>query len=387
MFESSLPLGKLLLAIATIFLGLIIAGKLRQKKTPVLIKGTSNEVQKTLFSVNPVSPDFKWDQEQPLKSYPFKDKEYKLNMGIRNIDVSEWLLLENTYLKRLEEKTKIITNNHPAYDAHKDLEKSTVLYSPEAEASVREFYDVTVTYMCEKYPMYFKKADGQIKNEITGEFIPERSADIQNPRELLKYLARTIEEDFIILLKDPTRKDQPFGDEYFFKAGIFAFAAGFDPLEKFDQPLTMIHGPIPGYESKLKLSMNRFFDRLKPGDFVSRSNFSIQTHSKLYVDDENKGYHLSKEELEKPIPFEDLDFEKQVHYRSERQVLIKLPKTQATIFTIRTYLHPMSEFSENMEPAARLRGMLEKFPDEMARYKNITQPRPAVMRYIDELQV
>ena len=347
----------------------------------------TSATEKELFAVDPVSADFKWDENEPLKSYPFKDKEYKLTMGIRTIDVSEWLLIENTYADRIKEKVKITTNTHPGYDQNKDLEKSTVFTSPEGEASVREFYDIVVTYMCDKYPMCFVKADGQVENLITGELIPESSAGVENSKDLLKYLIRTIEEDFIILLKDPTKKSEPYGDEYYFKAGVFAFAAGFDPIEKFDQPLTMIHGPIPGYESKLKLSMNRFFDRLKPGEFVSRSNFSVQTHNKFYVDDGNKGYHLTEEELNKPIPFEDLDFEKQVHYRSERQVLIKLPKTKATVFTIRTYLHPMSEFKGDMEAALRLRGSLDKFPDELARYKNITQPRPAVMRYIDELQL
>ncbi|GEQ67020.1 hypothetical protein JCM33374_g683 [Metschnikowia sp. JCM 33374] len=348
-------------------------------------KTASNQQKKNLFAVNPVSQDFQWDQQKPLKSYPFKDKEYKLNMGIRNIDSSEWLLIENSYLKRIEEKTKITTNNHPAYVGDKDLKKSTIFISPEADESIREFYDTVIVYMCDKYPMYFQKKEDSVYNYITNESVPANSSSVKETRELLDYLIRTIEEDFIILLKDPTRKDQPYGDEYFFKAGVFGFAAGFDPLEKFDQPLTLIHGPIPGYESKLKLSMNRFFDRLKPGDFVSRSNFSIQTHGKFYVDNENKGYHLTEEELNTPIPFEDLDFQNQVHYRSERQVLIKLPKTQATVFTIRTYLHPMSHFNEDTEAALRLRGSLEKFPDDMARYKNITQPRPAVIRYINEL--
>lgn len=337
------------------------------------------------FSIKPVSDDFDWETEKPLKSYPFKDSEYKLTMGIKRIDAQDWLLIENTYLDRINEKTKIVTNSHPDYPADKDLRKSTIFSSPEGIPAIREFYDIVVQYMCEKYPKYFLKKGDEIWNKITGESIPASSAGVDDPELLLNALTRTIEEDFIILLPDPSKHSEPYGTEYYFKAGVFAFAAGFDPLEKFNQPLTCIHGPIPGYESKLKTSMNRFFDRLKPGEFVNRSNFSIQTHKKLYVDDANKGYHLTQEELDRAIPYEDLDFENQVHYRSERQVLIKMPKTGANVFTIRTYLHPLSQLKEDPETAARLSGSLQKFPDDMARYKNIVQPRPAVLRYLSEI--
>lgn len=339
----------------------------------------------TKTSVKPVSDDFNWETEKPLKSYPFKDSEYKLTMGIKRIEAQDWLLIENTYLERIEEKTKIVNNSHPDYPPEKNLRKSTVFTSPEGIPAIREFYDIVLGYMSEKYPKYFIKKGDQIWNKITGEGIPASSADVQDPEVLLDALTRTIEEDFIILLPDASKHGEPYGTEYYFKAGVFAFAAGFDPIEKFNQPLTCIHGPIPGYESKLKTSMNRFFDRLKPGEFVSRSNFSIQTHKKMYVDDANKGYHLTQEELDRAIPYEDLDFDNQVHYRSERQVLIKMPKTGANVFTIRTYLHPFSQLKDDPETAARLSGSLQKFPDDMARYKNIVQPRPAVLRYLSEI--
>ena len=64
---------------------------------------------------------------------------------------------------------------------------------------------------------------------------------------------------------------------------MFAFAAGFNPIDRFNTPLSFIHHPIPGYESKLKISMNRFFNRLSPGQFVTRLNFSIQTHNKFML--------------------------------------------------------------------------------------------------------
>lgn len=372
-----------------VFVAIFFARFMTQKLKSVTAKSqgaaSPKPELKPEFSVESVLDEFDWETEKPLKSYPFKDSEYKLTMGIRRIPPQDWLLIEDTYLDRIHEKTKIVTNSHPDYPKDKDLRRSTLFASPESAPAIREFYDVVVKFMCEKYPMYFTIKEDKIWNSITEKSIPASAKNIQDPEVLLDALTQTIEEDFIILQTDPSKKDEEYGSEYYFKAGVFAFAAGFDPQEKFNQPLTLIHEPIPGYKSKLKTSMNRFFDRIMPGELVTRSNFSIQTHKKLYVDDANKGYHLTQEELDRPIPYELLDFDKQVHYRSERQVLIKLPKTKAVVFTIRTYLHPLSQFKDDRETALRLIGALEKFPDEMARYKNIVQPRPAVLRYLSEI--
>lgn len=353
-----------------------------RKNLPVATKKVPSAEE--IFKVDPVSPDFKWDEEEPLKLYPFKDKEYKLTMAIKYITAQDWLLVDKDHRRKVEDKTLITQNNHPDYKEYWNLERSTVFESPECEEAIREFYDITIKYMCDKYPMCFSKTkDGtQVHNKIMDEMIAAQAGDIKI-RTLLHYLVRTIEEDFIILLPDPTRKDEVHGTEYFFKGGVFGFPAGFDPAEKFDKPLTSIHEPVPEYEKKLKLSMNRFFAKLAPGEFVLRSNFTIQTHNKLFVYN-NKGYH-DLEAAMKSIPYEDLDFENQVHYRSERQALVKLPKSRAVVFTIHTYLHPLSKFKGQVEEARRLRGSLQKFPDEMALYKNLYTSRQAVTTYLDKL--
>ncbi len=331
-----------------------------------------------------VSADFDWQREPPRKLYPFKDAPYKLTMGIQRLEAQDWLLIENTYAGRIAEKTRIVTNRHDGYPPDKDLAGSTVLVTEECTAAVREFYDTVIGYMCTKYPQYFVKKGAVVHNRITNDTVP-LSAATEPPRSLLLALARTIEEDFIILTKDPRRANEADGTEYFFKGGIFAFAAGFDPRDRFDTPLLFIHHPIPGYESKLKLSMNRFFDRLAPGQFVTRSNFLVQTHNKFYVDDQNKGHNVPKGTQLQPLRREELDFDRQVHYRSERQVLTKLPQTGAVVFTIRTYLEPMSALKrQGPEVTQRFIGAIRGFPDDIAEYKRLVEWGPAVVAYLQE---
>lgn len=333
--------------------------------------------------IKPVPPDFQWDKTPPLKSYPFKNSDYKLTMGIRNLDAQQWLLVEPSYLRAIGNKKKIVTNTHPDYPSDKDLASNTVLFTDEAVPAIKEFYNIVVNYMCEKYPMYFKMVENKLYNDITKEYIPTKAGDEFSAREYMLYLANTIEEDFLILLKDPTRVNEKDGSEYFFKAGIFAFAAGFAPVDRFNKPLSFVHHPIPGYESKLKLSMNRFFNRIEPGQFVTRSNFSVQTHNKYYVDDANKGHNLSKNQKQAPLDPSKLDFENQVHYRSERQTLTRLPESGAIVFTVRTYLEPLSVLKkEEKEVRERFIGAIDKLPKDISEYKRADEWGPAVIAYL-----
>ncbi|KAK6203618.1 uncharacterized protein RJT21DRAFT_28703 [Scheffersomyces amazonensis] len=388
--------GEYVQVLASILVALVVIYKVQQ-----WINGESSESSKSstkstgkkvgLYDVDPSKPleikpvdsDFVWDKQPALKSYPFKNAAYKLTMAIKTLDPQDWLLIEPTYLSRLEVKSKIIHNKHEDYPADKDLRSSTVFVTDEAIPAIRETYNTIVNYMVVKYPMYFQKDGGIIHNLITKKDIPATSTGIE-PVKCLEYLTETIEEDIIILLTDPTKQNEENGTEYFFKAGVFAFAAGFDPRDRFNRPLTAVHERIPGYEEKMKVSMNRFFQRISPGQFVTRSNFSVQTHNKFYVDDANKGHNLPEDYVQQPIDIKDLDFDTQVHYRSERQVLTRLPETGAVLFTIRTYLTPLSEFKQDgKEVCERLIGAINGFPDDIRRYKAAGEWGPPVIQYLE----
>ncbi|KAI5959445.1 hypothetical protein KGF57_002083 [Candida theae] len=342
------------------------------------------------YKVHPVDPEFKWDCVNALKSYPFKNAAYKLTMSIASLQPQDWLLIEPTYLNRLENKHKIINNCHPDYPSGKDTRSSTIFMTDEAYDAVVEFYEMVMNYMCDKYPMCFKRQLelGQVKNLITGKSYPLIGQGV-NGVVLQEHLAENIEEDFIILQLDPTKAqtepDDPTSGEYFFKAGIFAFAAGFDPLERFNKPLTFIHERIPGYTTKLRPSMNKFFSRIQPHQFVTRSNWSLQTHDKFYVDDSNKGHNLPADYVQQPLDYDSLDFNSQVHYRSERQVLTRLPKSKAIVFTIRTYLLPLSKLkADGTEVRQRLIGAIKGLPEDISRYKRAEEWGPPIIKYLEE---
>lgn len=207
-----------LVALATSFVVIYFVAQFFQKKSGVIVKPPhkSNFLSKnqTLDNIVPVPDSFDWKAPSSVKPYPFKSGEYKLTMGIKSLDFNDWLLIEPSYLSHIEYKKKIVTNTHPDYPSDKDLTSNTVFSTEEAIPAIHELYLLVVGFLCKRYPMYFKKKGDSIQNTITGKFIPATVDKNEDVKSYLHYLVDTIEEDFIILLKDPTKEHDKDGDEY-----------------------------------------------------------------------------------------------------------------------------------------------------------------------------
>ncbi|RAL17462.1 heme-dependent oxidative N-demethylase family protein [Aspergillus homomorphus CBS 101889] len=113
---------------------------------------------------------------------------------------------------------------------------------------------------------------------------------------------------------------------------IGCFPNGFRCFDKFTKSLADIHAPVPDYTRKLRPSMDRYLSRLSVGSLVGRENWSVSVAGELFALDGMHLYH--GEEVEE---LGALDFEK-AQLRCERQVLFRLPVTNAIVFVVRTYM-------------------------------------------------
>jgi hypothetical protein len=320
------------------------------------------------LQITPSDPTIKWHEKEPMRYRPFKKGEYKMVMGISNLDPSEWLMIENTYKPYTDLKKSEVVD--PV------LRKHTVYLSEMGIDAMIELYETIVSFLLRRYPQYFSVKGDKLYNSLRDEYIPLDPSTVEVKEDLVAHLGHTIEEDFVVLLQDPEGYNG--SEEYCLKAVFFGFAAGFDPLERFGHPLTSLHGPVPDYKSKLKPQMNRFFDKLKPHKFVTRSNWAIQTHNKIFTIGDNKG--KEDEEIESLDP-DKLDFKREVFFRSERQVLTRLPRTGAMIFTVRQFLVPMSDIRDE-GLGEELIGGIELMQEHIGQYKRRPAWGPAVLSYL-----
>ncbi|KZY91880.1 hypothetical protein A3744_27000 [Oleiphilus sp. HI0073] len=164
--------------------------------------------------------------------------------------------------------------------------------------------------------------------------------------------------DDICILQPQSDLGQEGGD-YVLTAASVLSPSHWRPAEKFLKPLAAIHEPIPGFDLTLTPKITRFFNHLKVGKAVVRYNWGIQPGDALNWQTENEPNLLE---------------EATIHYRSERQTLMRLPNTGAVVFFIRIDLCPLSELAERyQDPLAldKLKAFVRDMPPQQKAYKGI----------------
>lgn len=128
----------------------------------------------------------------------------------------------------------------------------------------------------------------------------------------LHTLGHLVQEDICILEKQ--------GDEHVMTSAVLCFPANWRLAEKIGRPLTGIHAPVDEYDDNIARRVQRLFDGVRVGKPLWRFN-------KLpYVDaDLHQPY---KRAVTDEMPF----------VRSERQCILRLPRTNAVVFTIHTFV-------------------------------------------------
>ena len=141
-------------------------------------------------------------------------------------------------------------------------------------------------------------------------------------------------------------------------AGALCFPAHWVLRKKMGKPLAAIHEPVPHYTEVLRDHVDRFFTVMKIGTISMRMNWSLQTDDTLYA----------PVRLNQADPSLGMTCD-QIHLRVERQTLRKLPQTGNILFTIRTYLAPVSAWQDSEGAIEDLLFVLGDMSPEMRHYK------------------
>lgn len=315
--------------------------------------------------VTPSPKPFKnWDIEKtnPLPYRAFKSK-YSVTMGIRSMEWDRWFELDNQWHKFHNAKLQRLE------------ERGTELYdtSPEARDAAYELLDELKRYLPRRYPMLFKDNGVGLDNIITGESFDFRDGHLSEDPMLIA--AKLVQDDLAIMMEGSD-------GHYYLKAGAIVLPGFWRFREKYQMPLNKIHtsGDVPKYETHLKSGMEKFFTRLTCDKPVVRNNYFIQTDSNLgwssSIGDENTddvGWNTA-------TPASTAE---QLHFRSERQLLRRLPKSGAIIFTIRTYFTPLTELAEEPYIPARLLHAIQSWSEDVQEYRGLSKFKDVIMPFLE----
>lgn len=359
--SNTLIISQVALITATIVYAIVNRDKLKKQCVGIFAKKSTTTDNKEEPQMQKVTPLTSLTPEK-VKDYddrpwrPFRWPYYQ-TMSIFKLDLNHWLDMDKWYIRYIEEKKRIFT----------DYGKEYCDSLPDGEDACEELLETIVDHMLTRYPSLFKKTETGIRNLITDEHI-----DLSKPYKLhpLHYIGKLAKEDFYLVKK---RDD---GRHYLVAAAVPFPGGYFTVQDKIGQHLDTIHKNVPYYNEKLKVSMERWFARMKPTDPVERASWYITWDHELLC---SNVYTYTPGQDVPPIPFEKFTV------RIERQTLRRLPKTNAIIFTNHPVFYTIDEMKDEPMIPSILKKVIQEAPEKIINYKNFKVVEPHIIPYLDKL--
>ena len=168
--------------------------------------------------------------------------------------------------------------------------------------------------------------------------------------------ARAVPEDLCLLAPIKDGDNQ----KWVLRAASLAFPSHWSLEEKFGNPMSAIHQPVPDYDMHLEQAVDRFFNNMVVGPISKRRNWTLQIDDALFTPQRPKT---------KPLEIGDVGH--RLHVRVETQTLRKLPQTGWIIFTIRTAITPIKRWAKDKPALSELADILSGFSPSMRDYRGI----------------
>ncbi len=198
--------------------------------------------------------------------------------------------------------------------------------------------------------------------------IAELAALVGAAAPTLRDAALATYEDLCLLL--------PQGGAHVLVAGAVAFPTDWQLEAKIGHPLAAIHAPIPTYADRLATGVDHVFRNLAPGRMLTRANWNIlETDALRYlpaVPAMQRFGHVTAQNAGETL-----------FVRVERQVLHRLPKSNAALFSIGVYVEPLAQLSPAL--ARDLAAAVASLPDAEATRRGAPAYAMALAAYVRRL--
>jgi dimethylamine monooxygenase subunit A len=95
---------------------------------------------------------------------PFLDGPWRLAMGIKALDLAEWIELDERFRSQLAERKRLL-----------DEQRSEVVAAlPESGPGQRELLELLLEHLPQRFPAHYRRQGGRIENRTTGERLRSR---------------------------------------------------------------------------------------------------------------------------------------------------------------------------------------------------------------------
>lgn len=192
------------------------------------------------------------------------------------------------------------------------------------------------------------------------------------PREPFEWITRQLQEDIELL-------DQR-EDDLFFDAGILTFGADWSLDFDLGMRFLEVHGPVPRVHEMGVLPRARMFLMgLAPGTAYRRTNWTMTVDRRL---DTGTEVYPEWGPARANLRYEEIG--ERLHLRVEVQHFVRLPRSNAVMFPIHTYLASLDQVCEVPAWSQRLQLVLAGLPDDLVDYKGLARYRDMTVAWLAE---
>lgn len=286
---------------------------------------------------------------------PYLAGAFRWRLGLRPLDVADWIELDDHYDVDVERKNSLMST-HPA----------TV--NAAMEGTEREGLEVLES-LCGHLSVMWPERFSQRKNMMRDE-VRNSSIDISSAAEHPLFTAgRLVQEDLALLVE----RDGAL----VFGAGSVCFPNRWDLSSKIGLPLSAVHAPVAQLNEQLEAPIDSFFDRLSPERAFWRLGWGVLDTDDPYTPLDGTAAPTAElpEHGDPTVP-------DRLFLRVERETLRRFPETSCVLFTIRTHIRPLSHLADRPTDAHRLADALDNLPDDVREYKRTSELTRAAVQWL-----
>jgi hypothetical protein len=255
----------------------------------------------------------------------------RLTLGLRPLDLSGWLDIENDVDAMLAHKRRLLRSHHD----------EAVAVTPQGRAGSAETLELVVDWL--------------------RQHAPGRTPDADPSLHPVDAAGRLVAEDICVLSRDAAWR---------LTAASVCSPSRWRLREKIGRTVAEIHAPVPEYAGWYSDAVDASLDRVSIERPVWRLNWTILENPALF------------QQHGAPVGSGDVRLET-LTFRVERQTLRRLPRTGDLVFTILTNQTSLAEVCADPARSDALVRTLRTCPPDLADYKGWSA---ALSRVIERLE-
>ncbi|MBX7069217.1 MAG: DUF3445 domain-containing protein [Microthrixaceae bacterium] len=258
--------------------------------------------------------------------FPLDDRPFRLRMGLRPLDLADWLEIDGDRDADLALKAMLVAERYQDVVA--------IVDDPGARSAVDA--------ACEEL---LAEVAAHVSPTVEGAFHPIVAAGLST------------QEDWAVML--------PVGGRLVLAAACVCFPTRWVLGTMIGKPMTGVHQHVAFYDEHLARPVDAFFDRLNVDKPVWRLNWNL-------MDDPDLFQPVAKHNSAVPNPaISATNVGERVWLRVERQTLRRLPDTGAIVFGIRIHQRPLAALLDHPEHLSTMRSAIVNLPEPTFAYKGI----------------